>query len=562
MRRLSLTPLIEKLVISSKDATIENINLSNPYGRDYDFAWAQRILIKEVERQHNILQQPVRIAVLKARQLGITTITEAVLFNWGFVFPGTNALVIAHETDTSQSAFEKNVMFWENWPYKDFYRLRSTTQRRMQWEHGSSVRIATAKNVKSGRGRTLQALHATECAFWDDPETLMTGLRQTIPNKRGTIVILESTANGVGNWFHGAWEDAVAGINDYVPLFFSWLHHYEYALPLTTINAKRPDLDQAERRLVRLGADLEHIEWRRYAIPSLCHGDEAYFCQEYPATAEEAFLTTGRNVFPLDKLEKAYRPMDGIKGEVLEINGRFQFYEDPLGHLTVFRYPSSDRQYGTYMVAGDPSRTTLGDNACIQVLNRNTFEQVAVWHGKIDPVTFADEMAKIGYYYNIAELAPEMEGPGYATIAALIKMNYPKLWKFRRADRGGTSAIAMNIYGWSTNYQRKHWAIGNVVRLLYDNSLIIHDTETYHQMRNYVVLANGEMGNARGQWKYDDAVMGLTISVICTLTEGPVQMMEDRPFPGTDIGGTPPYDAWPQSPYPSPSPSPFPSQFA
>src|ERR1700733_11161729 len=100
MRKLSLTPILEGLTISSKDATIENINLSDPAGKDYAFAWAQRRLVREIERQYNS-GKPVRIIVLKARQLGITTITEAVLYAWSFIFPGTNSLVIAHETDTS-----------------------------------------------------------------------------------------------------------------------------------------------------------------------------------------------------------------------------------------------------------------------------------------------------------------------------------------------------------------------------------------------------------------------------------------------------------------------------
>lgn len=536
MKTLKMAPLIENLTISTKDATVEQIDLNT------QFAWAQKILVKEIERQFN-LSLPVRIIVLKARQLGITTITEGVIFNWSFIFPGTNSLVIAHETDTSQSAFEKNQMFWEYWPYSPLYKLKSTTQRRMSWENGSAIRIATARNVKSGRGRTLQALHATECAFWEDPETLMTGLRQTIPNKRGTIIVLESTANGVGNWFHNTWEDAVNGENDYTPLFFSWLHHYEYSLPLTTIDPTSPDLDAAEQQLRRLGADLQHLEWRRFAIKSLCHGDEEYFKQEYPATPDEAFLTTGRNVFSIPKLNQAYQPMKGARGEVIEVNGVYKFFDDPLGRLTVFRYPSSDKTFGTYMVSGDPSRTTIGDRACIQVLNRNTFEQVAVWHGKIDPVSFADEMAKIGYFYNTAELAPEMEGPGYATIGALIKMDYPNLWKYRRADRGAGSSLSI-AYGWSTNYQRKHWAIGNVVNLLYDNSLIIHDEETYMQMKNYVVLDNGEMGNARDAWKYDDAVMAFVIGVICTITEGPVQIEQSGKFPVVDYFDQPPWEAF------------------
>lgn len=527
-KQLHLRTRIEQLTISTKDATVERIDLDTP------FAWAQRIFVWTIEREFN-LGKPVRIIVLKARQLGITTITEAALYSWSFAIPGTNSLVIAHETDTSQSAFEKNQMFWEYWDYNDFYKVKSATQRRLSWDNGSSIRIATARNVKSGRGRTLQALHATECAFWEDPETLMTGLRQTIPNKHGTIIVLESTANGVGNYFHQTWEDAVLGLNDYVPLFFPWIKHFEYMLPLTTINPIHPDLDKAEQELHRLGASLEHLEWRRFAIPSLCHGDEEFFKQEYPATPEEAFLTTGRNVFPLLKLSEAYTKRNGIRGELIEVRGRYEFFEDPLGRITLFRRPSANLSHGQYMVSGDPSRTTIGDRACIQVINRNTFEQCAVWHGKIDPVKFADEMAKLGHFYNTGILSPEIEGPGYATIGALIKMNYPKIWKYRRADRGGSGAIGM-VYGWSTNYQRKHWAIGNVIKMLYDNSLRIHDEETYNQMKNYVVLDNGEMGNARDAWKYDDAVMAFVIGVICSVTEGPPPIMDDGAIsPRTDF---------------------------
>lgn len=368
----------------------------------------------------------------------------------------------------------------------------------------------------------------------------MTGLRQTIPNKQGSIIILESTANGVGNWFHETWEDAVDGRNDYAPLFFSWLDHYEYSLPLSSIRSEYPDLDPTEQNLVRLGASLNHLEWRRWAIPSLCHGDEDYFKQEYPATMEEAFLSTGRNVYPITKLDIAYEYKRGTTGELISVDGRMRFYEDPLGHLTLFASPSTDRQHGQYMVSGDPSRTTMGDNACIQVVNCNTFEQVAVWHGKMDPITFADEMAKIGSFYNTACLIPEMEGPGYATIAALIKMNYPNLYKFHRGDRGGDTAIAMNVYGWSTNYQRKHWAVANVIKLLYDESIVIHDSETYHQMRNYVVLDNGEMGNARESWKYDDACMALNIAVAGIITQGGVQMLEPGPLGHSDYFGEEP----------------------
>jgi hypothetical protein len=526
--------LIEKLTIITKDLTTERLDLSSP------FAWAQRAVVQAVENQVNA-NVPVRIIVLKARQLGISTICQGIVFNWCFMYPGANGLIIAHENDASQSLYEKSQMFWETWPFHDLYTAKHATQKRMTWlETRSSLRIATAKNVQSGRSRTLQAIHASECAIWEDPETLMVGLRQSLPNTPGTMLLVESTANGVGNWFHKTWLDAVAGNNDYLPLFFPWWKHPEYRLPITTL--EHLELEEDERLLMRMGAPPEAIEWRRYAIPNLCQDSVDEFQQEYPATPREAFLTTGRNVFPIKALEECFKPKAGARGYLTKLeSGELRFAEDPGGNLTIFKWPSRDKSWGQYFVSGDPSRTTMGDNACCQVINRSNFEQVAVWHGKIDPIAFARIMAQIGYFYNTAELSPEIEGPGYATIGALVEMGYPKLWNHRWADKHqGKVAVSL---GWSTNYQRKHWAMGKTVSMLSDHSIILHDQETFDQMCNYVVLDNGEMGNS-SRWSYDDAVMAFAIAIICSVTEGPVRDVSDAPMPRSDIMGVPPWEAF------------------
>jgi hypothetical protein len=525
---------MEKLTIITKDLDVERFDLHKP------FAWAQRAVVRAVEQSANS-GKPVRIIVLKARQLGISTVSQGIMFNWMFMYPGCNGLVIAHENDASQSLYEKSQLFWEEWPFKSLYTAKHATQKRMTWqETRSSLRIATAKNIQSGRSRTLHAIHASECAFWEDAEPLMVGLRQTIPNKPGTIIIIESTANGVGNWFHQQWLDAVSGKSEFLPLFFPWWKHPEYRHPISTLAWQ--EMDEDERLLQRLGASSEAIEWRRWAIPNLAQDSLDQFQQEYPSTPREAFLTTGRNVFPLKALEECYDPRAGSRGYLIELaSGELRFAEDPSGQLTIFRWPSRDKSWGQYFVGGDPSRTTMGDNASIQVINRNNFEQVAVWHGKLDPIAFARVMASIGYFYNTAELAPEIEGPGYGTIGALVEMGYPKLWRHRWADKHqGKVSISL---GWSTNYQRKHWAMSKVISLLADRSLIIHDQETYNQMCNYVVLDNGEMGNS-SRWQYDDAVMALAISVICSITEGPVRELSTATPPRSDIMDIPPWEAF------------------
>lgn len=511
-----MAPLLSTLTIQTKDLTTERFPITG------DFAWAQRPFLSEIERQYNA-GKPVRVIVLKARQLGISTAMEAVLFWWAFLHKGTNGLVIAHENEQSEFLFEMTKRYWDHWPFKDIYTTRSATRRRLSWiETGSSLRVATAKNEGAGRGRTLHAVHMSECAFYPDPKALMAGLSKAIPQKHGTIVVLESTANGVGNWFYDEWHRAETGESDYVPLFFPWWKHPEYEMH-TTLSTEI-ELDADEREILRLGATYENIEWRRWAIINLCSADEEEFHQEYPSFPEEAFVTSGNSVFPLRALDKCYEPQRGHNGYLLAENAeatKVRWKADPSGKspLTIFKAPvKGDTREDRYFIAADPSMTVNGDPACIQVINRATMEQVAVWHGQIDPINFARELMMVGRFYNNAELCPEVEGGGQATIALILTSGYPNVWQHRWADKSpGKVSIS---YGWATNYSRKQWCIGVLKSLLADQTITIHDKRTYQQLRQYVVHNNGEWGPSDYKL-HDDAVMAFAICVTASQTEGP-----------------------------------------
>jgi len=354
---------------------------------DSEFAWAQRRFCQEVENQYNA-GKPVRIIVLKARQLGISTATEGIIFNWSFLHPGANSLVIAHESDSSRGLFEMTKRYWDTWPFKSAFKQRYNTRSELSWEDtGSHIKVATAKNMTTGRSSTLHAVHASECAFYPDAETLWTGLNQTIPNVHGSLVVLESTANGIGNWFHKEWLKAEQGESDFVPLFFPWWKHHEYSVA-TTICTKA-ELDADEIRLLQMGATYEHLAWRRWAIINKANGDLDMFMQEYPATPEEAFITSGRPIFSHTRLKECFVKEQGHRGYFSDVqDGTVRFNPDRSGNLRIFRRPAPhDRRQDRYFVSGDPSKVISGDPACIQVINRATFEQVAVWHGRVDPIT-------------------------------------------------------------------------------------------------------------------------------------------------------------------------------
>lgn len=482
--------------------------------------WAQQEFL-QVHDQQVAAGKPVRIVVLKARQLGISTITGALLFARSFVYENSHSLVIAHENDASEYLFGMTHMFWDTFPYKEFYSPKYISRRELSWkETGSSIRIATARNVRAGRGRTVHALHASEVAFWEHPEETMLGMRQTIPNRPGTMIVLESTANGVGNWFYDTWQAAVEGEVDYVPLFFPWWKHPEYTGSATGLTQPLGALNSDERLLIKLGATSDHLVWRRWAIRNLADNNEDTFRQEYPATPEEAFLASGINVFPPQKIKEVYDPKRGQRGYLFRgAGGRIEFRPDLSGPLTIFRLPSQDRDWGLYFVGADPTHSTEGDNAAAQVINRRTYEQVAVWHGKTDPMTFAEELAKLATFYNEATISTEVEGPGYATIGALVQMNYPHLWRARWAEK--SPGKISDQYGWSTTFKRKEWAIGHLLKLVVDRDITLHHDKTVAEMRNYVTLPAGGYGNAGGKDKHDDLVMALAIACICASTEGP-----------------------------------------
>ena len=499
--------------------------------------WAQADFMARVEREHNE-GRPFRGIVLKARQIGISTITEALMFAASFVYPNNRGLVISHDQDSYEHLLGMSKHYWETFFARSLYTTEYSSRRELKWaETKSSLTTATAKNVGAGRSRTIQWLHASEVAFWPNPEVLLTGLRQSIPNEPGTFICLESTANGVGNYFHTQWEMAAAGDSEFIPIFYEWWKHPEYTAEVARLPQFLGHLDDEEQFLARYLTTQSltkpeidsRLVWRRFAIRDLCLNDVDKFHQEYPSSPEEAFVSTGRNVFPIDKVKRAYQPITGTRGFITLHGNHPAFSESLDGPATIYRYPSSDRDYGRYMVAGDPTHTTRGDFAVIQVINRRTMEQVCRVRIRIDPTNFAKELIAVARYYNDAIVVTETTGPGYATVGALMTLGYPHVWQARWADK--TPGSIADQYGFQTNVQRKNWAIGALLNAFIEHSITIHDQITYQELVNYVTLDNGGYGPAAGKHGYDDCVMALAIAVLCHTTEPPLPPYGTSPNP-------------------------------
>ncbi len=278
------------LSIRTKEGKIVPFRLNEPQLRFYE------VICAEEEKK-----KPIRIIILKSRQMGFSTLTEGTIYKKTATRKGKNALIITHKDEATSNLFNMSKLFYEKSPEWVRPMLKNSNAKELIFENPtknpaekknhpglkSKIKCTTAGGKGVGRSDTLNYIHMSEVAFWPgDILTTYAGLMQAVPNTAGSMVIIESTANGF-NAFKKMWDDAVAGRTDYVPLFFAWYEMQEYRMAY-----HGQELTDEEKELqAAFQLDNEQLMWRRWCIANNCNNDLDMFKQEYPSTPEEAFLT-------------------------------------------------------------------------------------------------------------------------------------------------------------------------------------------------------------------------------------------------------------------------------
>jgi hypothetical protein len=229
----------------------------------------------------------VRVLVLKGRQQGISTYTEG-RFYWRTSMQfGKTAFIMTHEDKATHNLFGMAKLYHEHVPGPIKPSTGAANANELVFDKlGSKYAVGTARTSGTGRSYTVQYFHGSEVAFWANATEHLAGLGQAIPDEAGTEVILESTANGVGNVFHSMVQDALRGVGDYRLVFIPWFWQTEYRSQV----ADDFTMDHDETLyLERHGLVVEQIAWRRKKIQTDFRGDVSLFDQEYPATPNLAF---------------------------------------------------------------------------------------------------------------------------------------------------------------------------------------------------------------------------------------------------------------------------------
>jgi hypothetical protein len=353
---------------------------------------------------------------------------------------------------------------------------------------GSSIRIESAGKLTAGRSKTIQCLHKSEKAFWKNAATVQSGLLQSVPHKANTIVIDESTANGVsgdGEQFYNDWWDS-----DYINIFFKWTDNPEYeATP--ELEFKKTDY---ERYLIDLHPELtdRKLAFRRWKIKndmgSATLNPEDQFKQEYPLSEHEAFISTGRSVF---NLEKVRRDIERIK-DLPFTRGRFdsegRFVEDYDGEIKVFSKPVPGKPYSIGSDVAEGLET--GDGSTFSVFDKN-MEQIASYYGKIAPDLLGKLLVQAGVYWNHGILVPEINNHGHATLAKIKDLQYHNVFSREVQEEHGVG-ITRKI-GWQTNSKTKMKMLDDFVAAYRDDLINIKDVDLLREMMTLVVEPDGNV---------------------------------------------------------------------
>lgn len=264
----------------------------------------------------------VRALILKARQQGFSTYVGGRFYHRASLNHGVAVFILTHEQAATDNLFNMVARYHDNTPLKP--KTGAANAKELLFDRlDSGYTVATAGQKAVGRSKTVQLFHGSEVAFWPNASEHFAGVMQAIPDLPGTEVILESTANGITGEFYERWQQAEAGVGDYIPIFSPWFWEPGYRRPvpegfmLNTAKEPGEDISEAEYAILH-GLDDEQMAWRRAKIAEL--KDPMLFKQEYPATPDEAFQATGHDSF--------------IKSGVV-LKARKNVIEDPMGSLII-----------------------------------------------------------------------------------------------------------------------------------------------------------------------------------------------------------------------------------
>lgn len=545
--------------------------------------YPQRILISRLEEKRRA-GLPIRLILLKARQWGGSTAVQLYMSWLQFLHKkGLNSLIIAHQGTASDEIKDMFDTMIKQYPIDMLYDLgqpynpkdpklvgvgKSGSTSRVP-QRNCKIKIGTAERPDGCRGGAYSLVHLSEVGIWrktdgKSPEDIVRSACSGILLRPLTMIVMESTANGTGNFFHTEYKAAAdPGVpSQFEALFISWFQIEQYSLPFESaaqardfaqrlyanrmsesISSAREEPGRYLWWLWEKGATLEGINW--YIHERSGKNDHSVMASEYPSDDIEAFVHSGSMVFDryqVEQFNNDCRPPRYI-GEVYadaddgpNALRNLRFHDDRQGRLSIWATPEDDDEveitdrYLTIVDVG--GRSTKADWSVILVIDRlNMIDGdrptvVAQWYGHCDIDRLAWRAAQIAAYYCNSLLVIEsntlethdrerqIEGGDQSQyILNQISSIYPNLYARRQSEDEIRQGLPKK-YGFHTNVATKPMIISTLVKIIREHLYTERDKGCIDEYLVYERKPNGAYGALVGH--HDDRLMTRAIGLhIC-----------------------------------------------
>ena len=400
--------------------------------------------------------------ILKARQLGISTISAAYVAWFMLFHREKNVLVIATKLITATNLVKKVKMIFKNLPqWMLIAKIAVDNKQSFELTNGSQVKAGTTSG-DAGRSEALSLLIIDEAAFVDGLEELWTGLYPTLST--GGRCIALSTPNGVGNWFHKTYIEAETEMNDFHPIKLFWDVH--------------PDRDQ---------------EWFEKEPRNM---SKRQIAQEL----ECSFNASGETVINPEDLQRLHGLLiDPIYRTGYDRNmWIWEKYEEGV----------------PYLLVADVARGDGSDFSCFHVLRVDTMTVVAEYQGKPDLDMYSSILQSAGREYGNCLLVVENNGIGIAVLEKLKDLGYPKLYySVKTTHEYMESYLAEHndraVLGFTTSTKTRPLIVAKLEEYVRNKLINIHSNRVFHELKTFI-WHNGKPQAMRSY--NDDLVMSLAIA--------------------------------------------------
>ena len=534
----------------------------------------QRKLIKRLEKMRKA-GKPIRLILLKARQWGGSTAIQIYMAWLQLVHEvGLNSLIIAHQgtgSDEIKDMFDRMI---KSYPVEMLHELgdayapnepkmvgvgKSGNIFRVP-QRNCKIKIGTAERPNSCRGGDYNLVHLSEVALWKEtdgkkPEDIVRSACSGILLRPYTMIVYESTPNGVGNFFHKEYLAAKKGLSQFEAMFVAWFEIEQYELPFENeaekyefakklfanrrneeIKSDREEPGTYHWRLWEKGATLEAIHW--YVSERSKYTNHGDMASEYPSDDIEAFTYSGRKVFSSEDVEQ-FRPACRAPRWIGEIYGSadegekaiegLRFKKEADGRLFMWHdVERSDIEEVTdrYLVVVDVCKghTKNADFADILVIDRLFMMDgeppvvAAEWHGHIDMDKLAWKAMQVAAYYNNALLVIESNTletnntKGEAEyILTLIHEVYGRQLYARKQSAEDIRQGLPKKYGYHTNPLTKKVVIYNLKVVIRERLYIEREEACLDEYLTYVETENNVFEAMEGY--HDDRLMTRAIGM-------------------------------------------------